>query len=103
RRGVREPGLRAIGRQQFDRTQPFDLRLERRDSRQLHDAEAAGREVKPGETEAAIAPDHAGEQIVAPLLQERFVGDGARRHDAHHFALYRTLDLTRLSTLLADR
>ncbi len=73
-------------------------------SAELHDAEAARRQVEPGEPVAAhLRRKHAGEEVVAPLLQQRLIGDGARRHDAHHLALHRTLGLARLAALLADR
>ena len=41
--------------------------------------------------------------MVAPLLEERLVGEGAGRHDAHHLALQRSLGLARLTALFADR
>ena len=99
----REVGLCTIGRQQLGRAQPLDFRFERRDTAQLHDAEAAGGQVQPGQTEAAAGSVDAGEQVVAPLLQQGFVGERTRRDDAHHLAFHGALDLARLAALLADR
>ncbi len=47
--------------------------------------------------------EDAGEQVLAPFLQESFIGDGTRRHDAHHLAFHRTLGFARDPALLADR
>ena len=66
-------------------------------------AEAAARQLEPREAEALALAIQGGEQRVAALVQERLVGDGARRDDAHHLALDRTLRLRRIADLLADR
>ena len=42
---------------------------------EFHDAEAAGRQIQPGETEAAMRAADAGQHIVAPLFQQRLIGD----------------------------
>ena len=97
-----EQGLRAVGREQFGRTQALDFRLEGGAAGDFHDAEAAGRQIQPGETETSMAAADAGQQIVAPLFEQRVIGDGARGHDAHHFALHGTLGLAGDATLLAN-
>src|SRR6202044_1297150 len=56
----RKDGRSTVGRQQLRRTEPLDLRLERRGPGGFHDAEPARRQIQPRETEAAVARAHAG-------------------------------------------
>ena len=44
----------------------------------------------------------AREHVVAPFLEQRLVGDGAGRHDAHHLAFHGSLVLAGIAALLAD-
>jgi len=49
-------------------------------------------------------PERVWEQhLVAALFEQRFVGDRARRHDAHDLALDQSLRERRIADLLADR
>ena len=44
----------------------------------------------------------AREQRIAPVLEQRLVGHGSRRHDAHDLAFHRSLGLARIAALFAD-
>ena len=101
RRGCR-PRLCAVGRQQLRGAQPLEFGLERRAVREFHDAEAARRQIEPGQTEAAFGAADAGQHVVASLLQQRLVGDGSRGDDTHHLALHRALGLAGVAALLAN-
>ena len=65
--------------------------------------EAAGGQFQPGEGRSAslLAPER-GQQRLAPLLEQRLVGDGAGRDDAHDLPLHGSAGLSRLAELLAD-
>ena len=52
----------------------------------IHHRKRAGRDVDPSQR-ALLADHHEGRQvIVPPRLQQRFLGQGARRHQPHHVA-----------------
>ncbi|VGP04595.1 hypothetical protein SB00610_00768 [Klebsiella quasipneumoniae subsp. similipneumoniae] len=65
-------------------------------------AEAAGADVQRRVAKAfAVLPD-GGQQVVLTLLQQRFIADGARRDDTHHFTLDRPFGGGRVAYLLAN-
>ena len=69
----------------------------------LCNAEAAGADIQRGVAEAArILPD-SRQQVILTLVQQRFIADGARRHDAYDFALDRTFTQGRIADLFANR
>ena len=45
---------------------------------------------------------HASEDVVAAFLEQCLVGDGARRDDAHHLPLHRSLGLAGIAALFAN-
>ena len=92
-----------VGEQQLSRTQPLELRRERLASLVLEHIEATACELEPSEPEARPVAAERGEQRRAPFLEQRFLGDRARRHDAHDLAIDRALRLGRVTDLLADR
>jgi hypothetical protein len=69
----------------------------------LGQQETTGGEIQPGETVSAPAAAHGSDQVVAPCLEQRLVGERAGRDDAHHLALDRTLAGGRIADLLAQR
>ncbi|MNG61982.1 hypothetical protein D3C79_201750 [compost metagenome] len=69
----------------------------------LGNAEAAGAEIQCGIAKAAAILPDGGQQVVLALLQQGFVGDGARGNDAHHFTLYRAFAGGRVANLFTDR
>ncbi len=65
-------------------------------------AKAPGADIQRRVTKAlAVLPD-GGQQVVLALLQQRFIADGARRNDTHHFTLDRSLGGGRIANLLAN-
>jgi len=58
---------------------------------------------RPAERSSHARPKRPFAPKTLASLQQSFVGDGTRRHDAHHFAFHRALGLTGLAALLADR
>ncbi|MEX0734366.1 MAG: hypothetical protein WD944_04870 [Steroidobacteraceae bacterium] len=89
--------------QQFRGPQPLELGRERLAAFRLEHAEAAGAEIEPGEAESFPVRAYRGEQVVPLRVEERVVGHGPGRHDAHDLARDRPLALADLAGLLADR
>ena len=70
--------------------------------------EVGGREVEPGQRQLALRLGDGGEIVVAARIEQRILGQGAGRDDAHHGALDHRLGaallgLGRILDLLADR
>jgi hypothetical protein len=93
--------LRILAHQHFRRAQSLELVREVRRQR-LHDREAARREREPRQAERRAIAMQREQQVVALLLEQRGIGQRARRHDAHHFALDRAFRRRRVADLLAD-
>ena len=100
--GGAQGGLAAFGRQNFRRPQALELRIEGGRGAELHHAEPAAGQIEPGETEAPLSRAHAREHVVAPLIEEGLVRNGAGRDDAHHLAFHRSLGFPGFAALLAD-
>ena len=102
-----EPALRIkrefFGQQQLGRLQALQLAAERLFAVELLHAEATAGQVQPGQGIAASGKVQRGQQIVAALVHQRLVGDGAGGDDAHHLALDRALAGGRVADLFADR
>src|SRR5439155_23998337 len=88
--------------QQLRGLQPLELRGERLSPFALEHREAAGGEIEPGEPEAPAIARHRGNQGVSALLEQRGVGHGAGRDDAHHRPLDRTPGSGRICEQLTD-
>src|SRR5439155_79562 len=88
--------------QQLRGLQPLELRGERLSPFALEHREAAGGEIEPGEPEAPALARHRGNQGVPALFEQRGVGHGAGRDDAHHRPLDRTPGSWRVCQLVAD-
>ncbi len=71
---------------------------------ELGDAEATRWKApaRPGRSALGAALAHGGDEIVAARVQQRLVGERARRDDAHHLALHRTPGGPGVADLLAD-
>lgn len=70
---------------------------------ELHRRETAAAEVEPGETVAAVVMMQRGEQVVAALVEQGFLGERAGRDDAHHLPFDRTFRFRRVADLFAER
>ena len=97
----------ALGRQQLAGRDPRQLRGERA-VRDRAGQEVAGRHVQPGERQRILALGERGEEVVRPGIEQAVLGEGARRHHAHHGALDQRLAAPapgrgRVLGLLADR
>ncbi len=71
RRGERD----AFRQQQFRGPEPLELGRERLVAFALEHAEAPGREVEPGEAEALAVDGERREQVFAPGVEQRVVGE----------------------------
>ncbi len=100
----RKPGGRigVLGEQKLRRLQPVELRVQRVDVVELHDAEPAAREVEPCEADSGSERQRRGEARLL-LLEKRGVGHGARRDHAHDLARDRAFARRGIADLLADR
>ena len=101
-RGEPSGRIGVLAEQQLGRLQPIELRMQRVDVVELHDAEAAAREVEPGEPNARRERQRR-EQARLLLLEQRGIGHRAGRDHAHDLARDRTLARGRIADLLADR
>ena len=90
-----------FGDQHLGRPQALDLRRQRR-QRCFEQAEVAAGQVEPGQADAVAFAGDGSDQVVAPCLEQRLVGERAGRDDAHHLALDRALAGGRIADLLAD-
>jgi hypothetical protein len=95
--------LRLLGNEQLCRPQPLDLASQRLIPFGFEHAEAAARQLEPGQTEPVFVPEEGGQQRVAALFQKCLVRHRARSDDAHDLTLDRPLRLGRIADLLADR
>ena len=68
---VRHVGFRC---QKLGGAQPFELRIESLNVRELHHREASGRQIEPRQPEALISTEDARNHIIATFIQKRFVG-----------------------------
>ena len=93
--------LQFLRQQDFARRQPCQRR---RDvgGRQRLGGEFAGREIEPAQRQIALALGQRGEKVVSSCIEQRLLGQRARRHDAHDAALHRRLagTLLRLGRVL---
>ena len=69
---------------------------------ELLDAEACAGEVQRGQTPGVTEPVDGDQQVVLAVAQQRFLREGAGRHDAHHLALHRPLAGGDIADLFAD-
>ena len=101
---VGEPRRRVdiLGEQELGGLQALDLGVQRIEVGELGDAEAPAREIEPGQADAR-RERHGGEQPRLLVVEQRGVGDGARRDDAHDLARDRALARRGIADLLADR
>ncbi|MCY1292390.1 hypothetical protein D9M70_416140 [compost metagenome] len=91
-----------VGDQQFGRVEAFKFGQEGLPALDLLHAEAAAGDVQHRQAEQALVAQHGSQQVVAALIEQRFVADGAGSDDAHHLALHRPLAGGRVADLLAD-
>ncbi len=70
---------------------------------QFLDSESAGTEFQYRQSVVRVLPMQRHEQILAALVEQRFVGQRAGREDAHHPALHRTFGRRGIADLLAQR
>ncbi len=94
---------RVFGKQQFRGAESFQLCGERFLARGLQCVKAAARELEPGEAETVGTGRDRGQQRVATFLEQRVVGDGARRDDTHHLPFDRAFRFGGVTDLFADR
>ncbi len=92
----------AIGHQDFRRAQAREFAREQA-LRDLRDAQFAAGETQPGKPDAVVLGCEREQQVVGFLVQQRRVGERARRDDARDRALHRTFGGVRVADLLADR
>ena len=100
------PALGRVGvlaDQQFRRFQPFQFVEQRRFALHLHDREPAAAQVQMGQPVDVFGLVQGQQQIVAALVQQRLVGQGAGRDDPGHPPLHRPLAESGIAQLLADR
>ncbi|MNF60176.1 hypothetical protein D3C84_417870 [compost metagenome] len=88
--------------QQLGRVQAFQFGKESLPALDLLHAEAAAGDVQHRQAEQALVAQHGGQEVVASLVEQCFIADGAGRDDAHHLALHRALAGGRIADLLAD-
>ena len=104
--GMAPPGLRRVAifsDQQFRRLKPLQFVAQRRLSAQLHDGEPAPAQHQTGETVSSLALVQRRQQAVAALVQQRLIGQGAGRDNAHHLPLHRPFTGGGITQLLANR
>ena len=89
--------------EQFRRLQPLELGYERRVATAFEHRETPGTEVQPREAKPFTGWQHGGDQSLATLIEQRGIGDRARRDDANDGALYGPLTLGGVADLFADR
>ena len=98
--GELDPG--AVGDEDLGRPDPLELVRELA-QRDLRHAELAAREVEPCQAGELALRVHGEEEVVGLVVEERAVGQRARRDDARHRALDRPFRGRRIADLLADR
>ena len=101
--GLERAGL-ILAQQQFRRAQPLKFGGEHRWPLRFEHREAARSQFQPGQSKAFAGRvvEHRSEQRIAAPIEQRIVGHGAGRYDAHHLALHRSLGFRRVADLLAD-
>ena len=92
----------AIGDQDFRRAQAREFAREQA-LRDLRHAQLAAGETQPREPDAVVLGCEREQQVVGFLVEQRRVGERARRDDAGDRALHRTFGGVRVADLLADR
>ena len=92
-----------LARQQLGRLQAAQFARQRVLAVDLEHQEAATREIERGDTESPGGFRHRHQQRVTVGVEQRFVGQRARRDDARDLAVHRALAGRRVTHLLADR
>ena len=67
------------------------------------DQETTAGQISPGQSVALLVARQRKQQRVATFVEQGFVGDRARRDDAHHLAFDQAFRQRRIADLLADR
>jgi len=94
RRALRKENFRGTDAAQLGRE---DLRGD------LGDAQIAARQIEPGQADRAFRAGKREQEVVGLLLEQRRVGERARRDDARDLPVDRALRSRRIADLLADR
>ncbi|MND85610.1 hypothetical protein D3C80_775430 [compost metagenome] len=91
-----------VGNQQLDRVDAFELGQQVFPALDFEHAEVAAGDVQHGQAEQALVTQHGGDQVVATLVEQRFVTDRTGGDDAYHLALDRALAGGRVTDLFTD-
>ncbi|MNZ21403.1 hypothetical protein D3C78_384760 [compost metagenome] len=91
-----------VGDQQLDRVDAFKLGQQVFPALDFLHAEITAGDIQHRQAKQALIPQQCGNQVVAALVEQRFVADRARGDDAHHLTLYRALAGGGVTDLLAD-
>ncbi|MCY1433951.1 hypothetical protein D9M71_499930 [compost metagenome] len=88
--------------QQLHRVDAFKLGQQVFPALDLQHGEVAAGDVQHGQAEQALVTQHGGDQVVATLVEQRFVTDRTGGDDAYHLALDRALAGGRVADLFAN-
>ncbi|MCY1414677.1 hypothetical protein D9M71_301340 [compost metagenome] len=91
-----------IGDQQLDRIDTFQLSQQVFPALEFQHGEVAAGDVQYGQAEQALIAEHSGDQVIATLIEQGFVTDGAGGDDAHYLAFDRPLAGGRVADLFAN-
>ena len=92
-----------IGYQQFGRIQPRKFGFQHVVAGDFIDQETPAGKIRPSDAVSLFAAGYRHQQGVAAILQQGFIGDRARRDDAHHLAFDQAFRQRRVADLFADR
>jgi hypothetical protein len=87
----------------FGRVETRDFGAQQVVAVEFAEHEAARADLERGHSPASLSLENAAQKIFAAVLQQRLVGQRARRYHAHDLALHRALAGRRVADLLADR
>ena len=90
-----------VRQQDFRRANAIQLRQQLFSLRLQH-TERTGRQRQPGQAQFTAMQIQRQQQVIAPLVEQCGIGQGAGRDHPHHLALHRALAGGRIADLLAD-
>ncbi|MNF60244.1 hypothetical protein D3C84_418570 [compost metagenome] len=91
-----------VGNHQLDRVDPLQFRQQVFPAFDFQHREVTAGDVQHGQAEQALIAEYRGDQVIATLVQQRLVADGAGGNDAHHLTIHRTFAGRRVADLLTD-
>ena len=94
--------LPVVGNQQLGWCQTLQLAQQGLPAAQLHNHKAAAVDVQRGQAKAFLGADQCRQQVVATLVQQGLVADGARGNDAGDLTLDRPFAGGRVAHLFAN-